>query len=104
MKKNNYFSNKMPENIVLKPIVSEKSYDNIAQLKYSFVVDKTSNKYEIRSAVEKLFEVNVVSINTQNYKGKPRRVGKFAGYKKNWKKAIVTLKEGQSIKFFDNVQ
>lgn len=102
--KTNTFNNKLPEDIVLEPIVSEKCYDHINDGKYSFVVDKRANKYEIRCAVEKLFEVEVVSVNTQNYNGKPRRVGRYAGYKRDWKKAIVTLKEGQTIKFFETVQ
>jgi large subunit ribosomal protein L23 len=104
MKNNNVFNATMYEDIILKPIVSEKSYDNIANGKYSFKVKKDANKYQIKEAVEKLFEVDVLNVNTMNYKGKPKRVGRHEGYKNDWKKAIVTLKDGQSIKFFESIQ
>ncbi len=87
--------------IIIKPIISEKSYDLTELQKYTFKVDKRSTKPEIRRAIEEIFGVNVTAVNTINMKGKPKRQGVNTGHRPNWKKAIVTLVEGQSIEVFE---
>ncbi len=74
----------------------------IAQ-KVLFEVAKEANKYEIRDAVEKLFNVKVVDVRTQIVRGKEKRIGRFQGRRPHWKKAIVTLEPGQTIEFFEGV-
>lgn len=81
------------EDIILKPVLTEKGYDGIADKKYTFIVKKSANKIEIRNAVEKLFGVKVAEVNTLNCKGKLKRMGRNEGYTPDRKKAIVTLKE-----------
>jgi large subunit ribosomal protein L23 len=71
--------------------------------KYVFEVDRRASKPQIRQAVEKIFDVNVVAVNTMIVKGKRKRMGRFAGYQPDWKKAIVKLAEGQSIEHFGEV-
>ncbi len=93
---------KNPRDVVLKPVVSEKSYDLIQDLNtYTFVVDKRSNKTEIRQAVEDIFDVSVVSVNTINRKGKRKRTGYKIGKRADSKRALVTLAAGQSIDIFE---
>ena len=93
---------KNPRNVVLKPVVSEKSYDLIQDLNtYTFIVDKRSNKTEIRQAVEDIFDVSVVSVNTINRKGKRKRTGYKIGKRADSKRALVTLAAGQSIDIFE---
>jgi len=90
--------------IIRRPIVTEKGTilrDENNQL--LFEVDSRSNKSEIKKAVEKLFKVKVLSVQTQNRLGKRKRLGKFVGRRKNWKKAIVTLKEGDRVDYFEGV-
>ena len=90
------------EDIILKPVLTEKGYDGIADKKYTFIVRKDANKTEIKLAVEKLFGVKVESVNTVNCKGKLKRMGRNEGYRPNLKKAIVQLAEdSKSIEFFD---
>ena len=90
--------------IIIRPLLSEKSYADIATKKYVFVVDKNSNKTEIKLAIEKLFDVKVDSVNTANCRGKLKRMGKYEGYTPAYKKAIVQLKaESKSIEFFDSL-
>jgi large subunit ribosomal protein L23 len=89
-------------NIIKKPIVTEKSSllkekDN----KYTFMVDADANKFQIKQAIEFLFNVKVESIHTANYKGKLKKVGAHAGYKSDWKKAIVKLQQGQEIQMIE---
>ena len=85
---------KDPRDVVLAPVVSEKSYGLIDEGKYTFLVDPRSNKTEIKLAVEKIFSVKVDSINTINRAGKRKRTKFGWGQRKNTKRAIVTLKEG----------
>ena len=85
---------KDPRDVVLAPVVSEKSYGLIDEGKYTFLVDPRSNKTEIKLAVEKIFSVKVESINTINRAGKRKRTKFGWGTRKNTKRAIVTLKEG----------
>ena len=91
--------NKDPRDILLSPVVSEKSYGLLDEGKYTFVVDPRANKTEIKIAVERVFGVKVDSVNTINRQGKTRRTKFGSGKRKNTKRAIVTLKEG-SIDIF----
>ena len=91
--------NKDPRDILLAPVVSEKSYGLLDEGKYTFVVDPRANKTEIKIAVERVFGVKVDSVNTLNRQGKTRRTKFGLGKRKNTKRAIVTLKEG-SIDIF----
>ncbi|HEY5684608.1 MAG TPA: 50S ribosomal protein L23 [Acidimicrobiia bacterium] len=92
---------KNPRDIILQPVVSEKSYDLIEhQNTYTFVVDPRSNKTEIRQAVEAIFDVTVTRVNTQNRPGKVKRTGYVVGKRKNVKRALVTLAEGDDIDLF----
>jgi large subunit ribosomal protein L23 len=91
--------NKNPRDILLAPVVSEKSYSLLDEGKYTFVVDPRANKTEIKIAVESVFGVKVASVNTLNRQGKTRRTRFGLGKRKNTKRAIVTLKEG-SIDIF----
>lgn len=90
-----------PHEVLIKPIVSEKTTDLMAQNKYSFQVDPNANKIEIKYAVEAAFKVDVTEVRTMNVHGKMKRQGRFTGYTPDWKKAIVTLKEGQRIPIFE---
>lgn len=90
--------------IIKRPIITEKGTilkDENNQL--VFEVDPASNKSEIRKAVEKLFKVTVRTVQTQNRRGKPKRLGRTVGRRSKWKKAIVTLKEGDRVDFFEGV-
>lgn len=80
-----------PEEIILAPVVTEKSNDELQQGKYTFRVNKNATKIEIANAVEKLFEVKVLKVNTISVKGKKKRVGYHQGKTSDWKKAIVTI-------------
>lgn len=95
-------ANKDPRDIILSPVVSEKSYTLIDQGKYTFVVDPRANKTEIKLAVEKIFGVQVASVNTLNKQGKTRRTKFGLGKRKDTKRAIVSLKSG-SIDIFTAV-
>ncbi|MEW5921235.1 MAG: 50S ribosomal protein L23 [Bacillota bacterium] len=93
---------KAPQDVVIRPLVTEKSTRLMEGGKYSFIVSKDANKIEIKKAVEQLFDVKVKDVNTMHVKGKPRRVGIHRGYRPNWKKAIVTLQEGsKGIEIFE---
>jgi len=90
-----------PRDVILAPVVSEKSYGLIDEGRYTFLVHPTANKTEIRQAVEAIFGVRVDSVNTMNRKGKRKRVGLKHGQRKNTKRAIVTLREGETIDIFE---
>ncbi len=81
----------MPEDIIIAPVVTEKSNDGLQEGKYTFKVNKKATKVDIANAVEKLFEVKVLKVNTINVSGKTRRVGRNVGKTPDWKKAIVTI-------------
>lgn len=87
-------------NVIIRPIVSERSFDLMGQNKYTFEVAKQAPKEEIAAAVEKLFGVHVLKVNTINVKPKTKRVRYVAGQTRSWKKAIVTVAEGDSIELF----
>lgn len=80
-----------PEEIIIKPIITEKSNDMLQEGKYTFKVNKKATKVQIADAVEKLFEVKVLKVNTMTVKGKEKRVGRSIGRTSDWKKAIVTI-------------
>ena len=80
-----------PEDIILAPVITEKSNDGLQSGKYTFRVNKKATKVDIRNAVEKLFEVKVLNVNTVMVKGKEKRMGKTSGKTSDWKKAIVTI-------------
>jgi large subunit ribosomal protein L23 len=94
--------NKDPRDVIIRPIVSEKSYTLIDQGKYTFEVHPESNKTEIKLAIEKIFDVKVASVNTLNRQGKSRRTRFGMGRRKDTKRAIVTLSQG-SIDIFTAV-
>jgi len=90
--------------VVLRPVISEKAdsqreFENV----YTFEVHQNANKFEVKSAVEKVFNVQVKEVRVNVVRGKMRRVGKTAGRRRNWKKAFVTLKEGHQIDLFEGV-
>ena len=87
--------------IIIRPIITEKSSSLMGMGKYTFEVHKDANKIQIRKAVEEIFTIKVLSVNTINVKGKPKRMGAFQGKTRSWKKAIVALPEGQRIEFFE---
>jgi len=93
---------KNPRDIILEPVVSEKSYDLIQELNtYTFIVDHRANKTEIKQAIAEIFEVRVNSVNTMNRKGKRKRTGYKFGNRKDTKRALVTLAVGDSIDIFE---
>ncbi|MCK5553544.1 MAG: 50S ribosomal protein L23 [Deltaproteobacteria bacterium] len=88
--------------IIISPLVTEKStIQREGQNQYSFKVDKRTNKIEIKDAVERLFKVKVREVRTVTVRGKVKRLGKRFGKRPDWKKAIVTVKEGDRIEFFE---
>ena len=91
---------KDPRDILISPVVSEKSYGLLDEGKYTFIVDPRSNKTEIKLAVEVLFNVKVADVRTQNRRGKARRYRLKVGRMRNWKKAIVALHDDYRIDFY----
>jgi large subunit ribosomal protein L23 len=95
-------SNKNPRDIIIRPVVSEKSYAALDGNVYTFVVAGDANKIEIRQAIESIFDVKVTNVNTVNRKGKRKRNRRTGGYgtRPSSKRAIVTLSEGDAIEIF----
>jgi len=93
-----------PNEVLLAPVVSEKSYSLIADRKYSFRVHPDAHKTQIRQAVEELFEVKVERVNVSQVKAKPKRRGLHRGTKPGWKKAVVQVREGDTIEIFEGAQ
>ena len=92
------------QDIVIKPIITERSMAGLQDMKYTFKVAKDANKIEIAKAVEELFGVKVAKVNTMNCRGRQKRMGMSVGVTPAWKKAIVTLAEGsKTIEFFDGM-
>jgi large subunit ribosomal protein L23 len=89
-----------PREVLIAPVVSEKSYSLIADNKYSFKVHSKAHKTQIRQAVEELFDVKVVSVNVLKVQPKPKRRGFHRGQRPGWKKAVVQLREGDKIEIF----
>lgn len=95
---------KTAQDIIIAPVITEKSMSGIADKKYTFKVAKDANKIEIANAVEEIFKVKVAKVNTMSVRGQARRMGRYEGYTASWKKAIVTLKEdSKTIEFFDGL-
>ena len=93
---------KNPRDIIFEPVVSEKSYDLVSDFNtYTFLVDPRSHKTEIKQAIEAIFDVKVVSVNTMNRKGKKKRTGWTVGTRKDTKRALVTLAPGDTIDVFE---
>ncbi len=90
-----------PNQVLLAPVVSEKSYSLITDRKYTFRVHEDAHKTQIRQAVEELFDVEVQSVNVVKVQSKPKRRGFTRGRRPGWKKAIVQLKEGNEIEIFE---
>ncbi|MDK2872037.1 MAG: large subunit ribosomal protein [bacterium] len=96
--------NRDPHDVIIRPIITEKSFRAMErERKYTFKVPIDANKIEIKKAVEEIFKVRVVKVNTIRMRGKPRRLGIYRGKKPDWKKAIVTLAPGYKIPFFENL-
>ncbi len=93
-----------PGEVLIAPVVSEKSYGQIAQNRYTFRVHKDAHKTQVRQAVEELFDVKVVNVNILKVQPKPKRRGTTRGTKPGWKKAVVQLKPGDSIEIFEGAQ
>ena len=89
-----------PREIIIRPIISEHSYDMMEDNKYTFEVHKDANKIEVAKAIEAIFDVKVTKVNTLTVKPKPKRMRYQEGKTRSWKKAIVTLKEGDTIELF----
>lgn len=90
--------------IIKRPIITEKSTKLKEENKYVFEVDIKSTKKEIKTAIEKMFNVDVESVHTCIMKGKLRRYGRYEGYRPDWKKAVVKLAKGQTIKLFEELK
>ena len=90
--------------IIIKPVVTERSMENMESQRYTFKVDTRANKSEIKKAVETIFGVKVKQVNTMNITGKKKRMGANVGKRPDWKKAIVTLTEdSKEIEFFESI-
>lgn len=95
---------KKAQDIILAPVITEKSMYGVAEKKYTFKVANDANKIEIAQAVEELFGVNVSKVNTVSVRGRYKRMGRNEGYRPDWKKAIVTLTESsKTIEFFEGM-
>ena len=93
-----------PNEVLLAPVVSEKSYSLITDRKYTFKVHPDAHKTQVRQAVEQLFGVKVQHVNIAKVQSKPKRRGLFKGRRPGWKKAIVQLREGETIEIFEGAQ
>lgn len=94
---------KAARDIIVKPIITEKSVGMMEENKYVFRVSLGANKIEIKQAVQEIFKVKVVDVRTMRVKGKTKRVGRSEGKTSAWKKAIVTLADGDSIEVFEGL-
>jgi len=90
-------------NAIKYPVISDKATRLLEGNKYTFMVDRKANKPMIKNAIEFIFDVNIIKINTLTQPNKKRTVGRFSGYKSRYKKAIVTLKDGDSINLFPDI-
>ena len=93
-----------PGQVLLRPVISEKSYEQITQNKYTFKVHQDAHKTQVRQAVEELFDVHVQNVNILKVQAKPKRRGAFRGTRPGWKKAIVQLRAGETIEVFGGAQ
>jgi large subunit ribosomal protein L23 len=90
-------------NVIKYPVISDKATRLLEGNKYTFMVDRKANKFTIKKVMEFIFDVNVIKINTLTQPNKKRTVGRFSGYKSRYKKAIITLKDGDSINLFPDI-
>lgn len=90
-----------PRDIILRPVISEKSYGSLDEGKYTFDVDRRATKTQVKAAIEQVFDVKVVKVNTHNRVGKRKRRGWVVGRRPDIKRAIVTVAEGDEIELFD---
>ena len=93
-----------PGEVLIAPVVSEKSYGQIAQNRYTFKVHQDAHKTQVRQAVEELFDVKVLNVAIIKVQAKPKRRGQIRGIRPGWKKAVVQLKQGDSIEIFEGAQ
>jgi large subunit ribosomal protein L23 len=93
---------KSPRDVIIRPVVSEKSYAGLEQNTYTFLVNRRANKTEIKEAVQAIWEVRVVSVNTMHRRGKVKRRGYTTGKRPDEKRAIVTLADGDAIEIFES--
>ncbi|MGE5581632.1 MAG: 50S ribosomal protein L23 [Bacillota bacterium] len=89
--------------LIKRPVITEKTTKLMEENKYCFMVDPKANKTQIKQAIEAIFNVKVESVNTNNILGKMKRMGRYMGRRPSWKRAIVTLKKGSRIEFFEGV-
>ncbi len=93
-----------PYSIIRRPVITEKATNmKEDQNKVVFVVDREADKISIKKAIENIFDVHVTKVRTINMRGKKKRLGRFEGRRSSWKKAIVTLKKGDTIEFFEGM-
>lgn len=93
---------KSPYDVILKPVMTEQSYENAANRKYTFIVARTANKTEIKQAAEAIFGVTVEKVTTLTRRGKEKRMGRFTGYRATTKRAVIKVTpESKTIEFFD---
>lgn len=92
---------KDPRDIIFRPVISEKTYGLLDENKYTFVVDPRANKTEIKQAIQSIFDVTVLNVNTMNRPGKRKRRGFIVGKRPDTKRAIVTVADGDEIELFD---
>jgi len=93
---------KEARDVILRPIITERTTEMMADNKYVFEVAPKSNKTEVKQAIESIFDVTVESVNTINVKGKPKRMGRYVGKRKDWKKAIIKLSaDSKPLEFFE---
>lgn len=90
-----------PRSVIIRPVISEKTYALIAAGKYTFRVDDRAHKFEIKDAVERAFGVEVVKVRTSKVRSKPKRRGVDTGRTRSWKKAVVELAPGETIELFE---
>lgn len=93
-----------PAQVLIRPVISEKSYELITQNRYTFKVHQDAHKTQVRQAVEQMFDVTVVKVNILKVQAKPKRRGLIKGIRPGWKKAVVELKAGDSIEIFEGAQ
>ena len=93
-----------PGEVLIAPVVSERSYGQIAQNRYTFKVHQDAHKTQVRQAVEELFDVKVLNVAIIKVQAKPKRRGAIKGIRPGWKKAVVQLKQGDSIEIFEGAQ
>ena len=93
-----------PSEVLIRPVISEKSYEQIARSQYTFKIHKDAHKTQVRQAVEELFDVKVERVNIVKVQSKPKRRGLHKGIKPGWKKAVVQLRQGDSIEIFEGAQ